>query len=196
VSEAQAVQGQDVYVVGAGNSAGQAAMHLSKYASRVTLLARGDSLAAGMSDYLIKEIEAAENVHVRLNTRVVDGGGEGWLERLVLKDFSSGLTKTVPAAGLFVLIGAEPHTGWLPKEIERDDRGYVVTGRDLMRYGQPRRGWHLERLPLLLETSMQGVFAVGDVRHGSVKRVASAVGEGAVAIQMVHEYLSSVSRED
>jgi thioredoxin reductase (NADPH) len=196
VSEAQAVQGQDVYVVGAGNSAGQAAMHLSKYASRVTLLARGDSLAAGMSDYLIKEIEAAENVHVRLNTRVVDGGGEVWLERLVLKDFSSGLTKTVPAAGLFVLIGAEPRTGWLPKEIERDDRGYVVTGRDLMRYGQPRRGWHLERLPLLLETSMQGVFAVGDVRHGSVKRVASAVGEGAIAIQLVHEYLSSVSRED
>ena len=196
VSEAQAVQGQDVYVVGAGNSAGQAAMHLSKYASRVTLLARGDSLVASMSDYLIKEIEAAENVRVRLNTRVVDGDGEGWLERLVLKDFASGLTETVPAAGLFVLIGAEPHTAWLPKEIERDDRGYVVTGRDLMRYGQPRRGWHLERLPLLLETSMQGVFAVGDVRHGSVKRVASAVGEGAIAIQMVHEYLSSVSRED
>ena len=195
VSEAQAMQGQEVYVVGAGNSAGQAPMHLSKYASRVTLLVRGDSLAAGMSDYLVKEIEAAENIQVHLNTRVVDGGGEGRLERLVLKDSASGLTKTVPAAGLFVLIGAEPHTSWLPEKVERDDRGYVVTGRDLLRYGRPRRGWHLERLPLLLETSMQGVFAVGDVRHGSVKRVASAVSEGAIAIQMIHEYLSLVSLE-
>jgi thioredoxin reductase (NADPH) len=195
VSEAQAVQGQEVYVVGAGNSAGQAAMHLSKYASRVTLLARGDSLAASMSEYLIKEIEAAENIKVRLNTRVIDGGGEGQLERLVLKDSVSGVTETVPAAALFVLIGAQPHTSWLPAEIERDERGYVITGRDLLRYGQPRRGWHLERLPLLLETSMAGVFAAGDVRHGSVKRAASAVGEGSIAVQMVHEYLSSASRK-
>ncbi|MDQ3942875.1 MAG: FAD-dependent oxidoreductase, partial [Actinomycetota bacterium] len=194
VSETQAMQGQDVYVVGAGNSAGQAAIHLSKYASRVTLLARGDSLVASMSAYLIKEIEAAENIDVRLNTRVVGGGGEGRLERLVLKDSASGVTETVPAAALFVLIGAEPRTDWLPQEIKRDDRGYVITGRDLARYGLPRRGWHLERLPLLLETSMPGVFAAGDVRHGSVKRVASAVGEGSIAIQMVHEYLSSVSQ--
>ncbi len=194
VSEAQAMQGRDVYVVGAGNSAGQAATHLSKYASRVTLLARGDSLAASMSDYLIKEIEAAENIHVRLNTQVIDGGGEGRLEHLVLKDSASGHTETVPAAALFVLIGAEPHTEWLPEKIERDDRGYVITGRDLSRYGQPRRGWRLERLPLLMETSMAGVFAVGDVRHGSVKRVASAVGEGSIAVQMVHEYLSSAPR--
>ncbi len=191
VSEAQAMQGKEVYVVGGGNSAGQAAMHLSKYASRVTLLVRGDSLAADMSEYLIKEIEASENIDVRLNTQVVDGGEEQ-LERLVLKDSASGLTETVPAAALFVLIGAEPHTSWLPKEVERDDRGYVITGRDLLRYGQPRRGWHLGPLPLLMETSMAGVFAVGDVRHGSVKRVASAVGEGYIAIQMVHEYLSSV----
>jgi thioredoxin reductase (NADPH) len=195
VSEAQAVQGQEVYVVGAGNSAGQAAMHLSKYASHVTLLARGDSLATSMSEYLIKEIEAAENIEVRLNTRVIDGGGEGQLERLVLKDSVSGLTETVPAAALFVLIGAQPHTSWLPAEIERDERGYVITGRDLLRYGQPRRGWHLERLPLLLETSMAGVFAAGDVRHGSVKRAASAVGEGSIAVQMDHEYLSSASRK-
>ena len=192
VSEAQAMQGKEVYVVGGGNSAGQAATHLSKYASRVTLLVRGDSLAADMSDYLMKEIEASENIDVRLNTQVVDGGGEEQLEHLVLEDSASGLTETVPAAALFVLIGAEPHTSWLPEEIERDDRGYVITGRDLLRYGQPRRGWRIERLPLLMETSMAGVFAVGDVRHGSVKRVASAVGEGSIAIQMVHEYLSSV----
>jgi thioredoxin reductase (NADPH) len=194
VSEAQAVQGQEVYVAGAGNSAGQAAMHLSKYASHVTLLARGDSLAASMSEYLIKEIEASENIEVRFNTQAVDGGGEGRLEYLVLEDSTSGLTEIVPAAALFVLIGAEPHTGWLPEEIQRDEKGYVVTGKDLSRYGHPRRGWHVERLPLLMETSMSGVFAVGDVRHGSVKRIASAVGEGSIAVQMIHEYLTSVTR--
>jgi thioredoxin reductase (NADPH) len=194
VSEAQSVQGQEVYVAGAGNSAGQAVMHLSKYASRVTLLARGDSLAASMSEYLIKEIEASENIEVRFNTEAVDGGGEGRLEYLLLEDATSGLTETVSAAALFVLIGAELHTSWLPEEIQRDEKGYVVTGKDLSRYGSPRRGWHLERLPLLMETSMSGVFAVGDVRHGSVKRVASAVGEGAIAIQMVHEYLTSITQ--
>ena len=195
VSEAQAMKEQDVYVVGAGNSAGQAAIHLSKYASGVTLVARGDSLADSMSEYLIREIEAAQNITVRLNTQVIDGGGRGRLERLVLEDSASGTTETVPAAGLFVLIGAEPHTGWLPDGITRDEGGYVVTGRDFSRYGLPRRGWHLERPPLLLETSMPGVFAVGDVRHGSVKRVASAVGEGSIAVQMVHEYLDLMRRE-
>jgi thioredoxin reductase (NADPH) len=194
VSEAQSVQGQEVYVAGAGNSSGQAAVHLSKYASRVTLLARGNSLAASMSEYLIKEIEAAENIEVHFNTQVVDGGGEGRLEYLVLEDATSGLTETGPAAALFVLIGAEPHTSWLPEEIQRDEKGYIVTGKDLLRYGNPRRGWHLERLPLLMETSMSGVFAVGDARHGSVKRVASAVGEGSIAIQMIHEYLTSVTQ--
>ena len=189
VSEARAMQGQDVYVVGAGNSAGQAALHLAKYASSVTLLARGDSLATSMSRYLIREIEAAQNVAVRLGTRVVDGGGRGRLENLVLEDAASGLTETVPAAGLFVLIGAEPHTDWLPEEITRDEHGFVVTGRDFSHYGAPHRGWHVERLPLPLETSMPGVFAAGDVRRGAVKRVASAVGEGSIAIQTIHEYL-------
>jgi thioredoxin reductase (NADPH) len=190
VSEAQAMWGQEVYVVGAGNSAGQAALHLAKYASRVTLLARGDSLETSMSRYLIKEIDAAQNVDVRLGTRVVDGGGRGRLENLVLEDSASGLTETVNAAGLFVLIGAEPHTDWLPGEITRDENGYIVTGRDFSQYGTPHRGWHVERFPLPLETSMPGVFAAGDVRHGAVKRVASAVGEGSIAIQTVHEYLS------
>jgi thioredoxin reductase (NADPH) len=191
VTEAQAMRGKEVYVVGAGNSAGQAALHLSKYASRVTVLVRGDSLAASMSRYLIKEIEAEENVEVRTNTRVVDGGGQGRLEHLALEDSLSVLTETVPAAGLFVLIGAKPHTGWLPEEVERDEVGFIFTGRDAPSYGRPRHGWHLGRLPLALETSIPGVFAVGDVRHGSVKRVASAVGEGSVAIQTIHEYLAS-----
>ncbi len=194
VSEAQAMRGQEVYVVGAGNSAGQAALHLAKYASRVTLVARGESLETSMSQYLIKEIEAAQNVAVRPGTRVVDGGGRGRLENLILKDCASGRTEHVPAAGLFVLIGAEPHTDWLPEEVTRDEDGYVVTGRDFSYYGVPHRGWHVERLPMPLETSMPGVFAAGDVRHGAVQRVASAVGEGSIAIQTVHEYLSPSQR--
>jgi thioredoxin reductase (NADPH) len=142
-----------------------------------------------MSDYLIKEIEAAPNIRVRCRTRVVDGGGEGRLEYLVLKDLESESAETVPAAALFVLIGAEPRTGWLPDEIVRDRRGYVITGPDLLQDGRPPRGWPLGRPPLTMETSMPGVFAAGDVRYGSVKRVASAVGAGAIAIQSVHEHL-------
>ena len=190
VSEARAMWGQEVYVVGAGNSAGQAALHLAKYASRVTLVARGGSLESRMSRYLIREIEATRNVDVRLGTSVVDGGGRGRLENIVLEDPTSGLTETVSAAGLFLLIGAQPHTSWLPEEIARDEDGYVVTGRDVSYYSAAHRGWHVERLPLPLETSMPGVFAAGDVRRGSVKRVSSAVGEGSMAIQAVHEYLT------
>ncbi len=195
VSEAQAMKGEEVYVVGGGNSAGQAAMHLSRYASRVTLLVRGGSLAASLSDYLMEQIGATENVEVRLNTRVTGGGGEGRLERLVLEDSLSGFTETVPAAALFVLIGAKPHTEWLPREIERDDRGFVVTDRDLLPHvdgrspGPPYSGWPLERPTLPLETSLPGVFAAGDARHGSIKRVAPAVGEGSVAITSIREYL-------
>ena len=187
-SEAQAMEGQEVYVVGGANSAGQAAMHLSRYASRVTMLVRGHSLTADMSDYLIQEIEAAQNIDVRCRTRVTDGGGEGRLEHLVLEDTASGHTETVPAAALFVLIGAAPRTGWLPEEIQRDKRGFVVTGQDLLQNGRPPQGWTLGRLPLHMETSMPGVFAAGDVRYGSVNRVASAVGAGAIAIQSVHEH--------
>jgi thioredoxin reductase (NADPH) len=190
VTEAQAMEGQDVYVVGGANSAGQAAMHLSKYASQVTLLVRGESLTASMSDYLIKEIEATPNIGIRLNTRVVDGGGEGRLEHLIIEGSTPSDTETVPAAALFVLIGAEPHTGWLPKEVLRDERGFVLTGQDLRHDGLPPHGRFPKRAPMPLETSVPGVFAVGDVRHGSVKRVASAVGEGSVAVQMVHRHLA------
>jgi thioredoxin reductase (NADPH) len=181
--EAQGMSGEDVHVVGGANSAGQAALHLARYARHVTLLVRGSSLAATMSDYLLREIEATANVTVRHQVEVVGGGGGRRLAHLQLRDRRSGEVETVPAAGLFVLIGAAPHTDWLPGEIDRDDSGYVLTGAD--RPGGAQAG----RSARLFETTLSGVFAVGDVRHGSVKRVASSVGEGSVAIRMVHEYL-------
>jgi thioredoxin reductase (NADPH) len=181
-SEAPGLAGHDVCVLGGANSAGQAALHLARYARRVTLVVRAGSLAAGMSHYLARQVEATPNIDVRLRTEVVGGGGDAWLERLVLRDAASGDEETIDAAGLFLMIGARPHTDWLPEEIGRDPRGFVLTGPDLT--GEPR--WPLERPPFELETSMPGVFAAGDVRHGSVKRVASAVGEGSVAIQELH----------
>ena len=189
-SEAQAMEGQAVYVVGGANSAGQATVHLARYASEVTMLVRGSSLAATMSDYLVRELEAAANVRVRFGTEVVDGNGDGRLTSLTLRDRRSGAAEAVPAAALFVLIGAEPHTGWLPEAVLRDRWGFVVTGADLLADGTPPPGWPLDRPPMPFESSMPGVFAVGDVRHGSTKRVASAVGEGSVAIQLVHQYLT------
>jgi thioredoxin reductase (NADPH) len=190
VSEAPAMTGSQVFVVGAGNSAGQAALHLAKYAAQVTLLVRGGSLGQTMSDYLVKEIQASRITDVRLGTQVVGAGGVGRLEYLTLRDARTGATETVPAAALFILIGAEPHAEWLAGTLERDQKGFVLTGHDLLREGQPPPGWPLERLPLLLETSIPGVFAAGDVRHRSIKRVASAVGEGSIAIQLVHQHLS------
>jgi thioredoxin reductase (NADPH) len=188
-AEARAMEGQDVFVVGAGNSAGQAALHLAKYAASVALLVRGPDLAKSMSDYLIQELEQAPNVSVRLGTQVVGGLGAHRLEGLVLRRRDTETIEEVPAAALFVMIGGEPRTEWLAG-VERDDRGYVVTGHDLLGPGGSPDGWPLRRPPLLLETSIPGVFAAGDVRHRSVKRVASAVGEGAVAVQLVHQYLS------
>lgn len=190
VSEAKALEGQRVFVAGGGNSAGQAALHLADYAEHVTLLVRGDSLAASMSEYLTKEIDATANIAVQLGTEVVEGEGQGRLEALVLLDRATGERNRVPAAALFVLIGAQPHTDWLPPVIERDDWGYVLTGPDLLRDGKPPPSWPLERPPMMLETSIPGVFAAGDVRARSVKRVASGVGEGAIAVQLIHEYLS------
>ena len=190
VTEAEAMSGEKVFVVGGGNSAGQAAVHLSKFAEQVTLLVRGPSLAQSMSDYLIKELDAEPNVEIRYEVEVVDGEGESRLERLTLKDRESGETETVPAGAAFVLIGAEPRTDWLPEEIERDRWGFVLTGNDLLRNGETPDRWPLDRPPMLLETSLPGVFAVGDVRHASIKRVASAVGEGSISIRMVHEYLA------
>jgi thioredoxin reductase (NADPH) len=191
VSEAEAMGGQLVAVAGAGNSAGQAAVHLARFAERVVLLVRGEDLASSMSDYLIREIDALPNVEVRLHTRVVEGRGTRRLERLLLEDGRTGKREELAATALFVLIGADPRTEWLPAAIRRDDRGFILTG--------PRHGGRegtdeppLERAPFLHETSLPGVFAVGDVRHGSVKRVASAVGEGGVVVHSVHQYLATL----
>ena len=193
VSEAPAMAGRQVFVVGAGNSAGQAALHLAKYAEQVTLLVRGDSLGQTMSDYLVTQIQATETITVRLHTEVVGAGGAGRLEQLTLRATRTGSTETVPAMALFILIGAQPHTDWLAGTLERDQHGFILTGRDLLRDGQPPPGWPPNRLPLLLESSLHGVFAAGDVRHRSIKRVASAVGEGSIAIQLIHDYLGDLS---
>jgi thioredoxin reductase (NADPH) len=176
-------------VVGGANSAGQAAVHLARHAEQVTLLVRGDALAEGMSTYLLQELQRADNVTVRLHTEVTEVHGAGRLEALTIRDRVAKVTETLPVAALFIMIGAEPHTDWLAGTLQRDDRGFLLTGRDLLRDGRPPLGWPLDRPPLLLESSLPGVFAAGDIRHGSVKRVASAVGEGATAIQLVHEYL-------
>jgi thioredoxin reductase (NADPH) len=187
-SEAAGLKGLEVYVVGGANSAGQAALHLARYARRVTLVVRSQSLAAGMSHYLARQIESTPNVGVRLGTEVVGGGGDGWLDHLVLRSAGDD-DEIVEAQGLFLMIGARPRTDWLPPEIARDSRGFVLTGADL----GADAGWPLERAPFLLETSMPGVFAAGDARHGAVKRVASAVGEGSIAIQLVHQFVAAES---
>jgi thioredoxin reductase (NADPH) len=178
--EAPAMAGRDVYVLGGANSAGQAALYLARYARRVTLVVRAQSVSAGMSHYLVRQVEATDNVEIRAGTEIVNGGGDGRLEHLTLRERPRGGQHTVAAEALFVMIGARPHTDWLPPDVARDAHGFILTGTDL------RETWPLDRSPLLLETTMPGVFAAGDVRHGSVKRVASAVGEGSVAIQLVH----------
>jgi thioredoxin reductase (NADPH) len=183
-TEARALAGKRAFVVGGGNSAGQAALHLSTYAQHVTILIRSTSLAVSMSQYLIREIEAAPNIEVRYRTEVAGGGGDGRLEQLRLRHRETANTQTEPADGLFVLIGAQPFTDWLPETVGRDQWGYILTGTDLA------ERWTLAREPYLLETSTPGVFAVGDVRHGSVKRVASAVGDGSIAIRLAHDYLA------
>jgi thioredoxin reductase (NADPH) len=190
-TEAQAMDGAHAYVVGAGNSAGQAAIYLARYADQVTMIVRGGVLGASMSDYLVQLIDAAENIDVRLHTTVIDGHGhgDGRLEELVLRDSDTGDTRSVPADALFVLIGARPHTTWLPESIQRDRHGFVLTGTDVVPASTASAGGGKRRPPLPLETSMPGVFAAGDVRHGSIKRVASAVGDGGLSIRSVHQYL-------
>ena len=184
-AEAPAMVGEDVFVVGGANSAGQAALHLARFAARVTLLVRGESLADGMSEYLITQIKATSNILIRLKTRVIDGRGAHRLETLVLEDGATGRREEVAAAALFVLIGAEPRTDWLAHVVQRDGRGFILTDHDV-----GASAWALVRAPLPYETSLPGVFAVGDVRHGSFKRVAEAVGEGSVAVGSVHRYLA------
>jgi thioredoxin reductase (NADPH) len=189
-SEAQAMEGREVFVVGAGNSGGQAALHLARYARQVTMLVRGDSLARSMSDYLIREIEATPNIAVRLRTEITDGHGDDQLEALTVCDNRAGRAERVAADALFVLIGGEPRTEWLPETMQRE-YGYILTGRDVRADGPYPARWPRHRAPLPLETSIPGVFAAGDARYRSIMRVASAVGDGAAAVRLAHEYLSA-----
>jgi thioredoxin reductase (NADPH) len=188
VSDAKDFAGQDVVIVGGANSAGQAAMHFSNHARRVTMLVRGDSLASSMSHYLLERISSTPNIEVALETRVVGVSGEDGLECVAVSR-AGGERRELGAKGMFIFIGASPHTEWLAGTLGRDERGFVLTGRDGMTAARTPR-WPLERDPYLLESCMPGVFVAGDVRHGSIKRVASAVGEGAMAVQFVHQHLA------
>ncbi|GIH14562.1 FAD-dependent oxidoreductase [Rugosimonospora africana] len=189
-TEAPSCAGEEVYIVGGANSAGQAAVYFSRYASRVHILIRSGDLGRSMSRYLIDQIEGIDTIEVHPHTEVMAAQGDGHLERLVLCDGRSGQTRTADAAALFIFIGAQPRTDWLGDAVARDSRGFVVTGADLVRDGQRPTGWTLPRDPYHLESSLPGVFAAGDVRADSLKRVASAVGEGAAAVALVHRYLA------
>jgi thioredoxin reductase (NADPH) len=190
MTEALGVAGQDVFVVGAGNSAGQAALHLARYARSVTLLVRGKSLEDSMSKYLIERIGEAENVTVRTGASIAELHGEDSLQSVSIRDAETGETSEVPARAVFVFIGASPRTDWLKDNLQLDAQGFIPSGPDLERpQGRLPGGWTLEREPFWLETSLPGVFVAGDVRRQSTKRIASAVGEGAMAVTFVHQHL-------
>jgi thioredoxin reductase (NADPH) len=191
-TEALRCKGEVVYVVGGANSAGQAAMNFAKYAERVIILVRGESLASTMSQYLIDQVKATANIQLWTHASVAEAHGETHLEEISVLCSDTGKTERVPASAMFIFIGALPQTDWLAGIVERDERGFLLTGPDLIRDRERTKGWTLDRDPFLLETNVPGIFAVGDVRHGSIKRVASGVGEGSVAVQFIHQYLSKV----
>ena len=191
-TEAMACKDETVYVVGGANSAGQAAMNFAKYAQKVVILVRGSSLSSTMSQYLIDQIKVTPNIQVWAHASVAEVHGGTHVEEISVLCSDTGKIERVPANSVFIFIGALPKSDWLGGVVERDDRGFLLTGPDLAVDGKPPKGWSLERLPFLLETNVPGIFAVGDVRHGSVKRVASGVGEGSVAVQFIHQYLSKV----
>jgi len=193
--EAPATRGHTVYIVGGGNSAGQAAVYLAKYAEHVTIVVRGDSLSATMSSYLIDQIGELPNVSVRPKTEVTRAAGAGRLEQLTLRDSATGRTDDVEAGALFILAGAQPRTDWLPGTLARDDAGFLLTGPDIAPAGGLPAGWPLTRPPLQMETSIPAAFAAGDIRHGSTKRVAAAVGEGASAVQSAHRRFQELAAE-
>jgi thioredoxin reductase (NADPH) len=180
-------------MVGGANSAGQAAIHFSKYSKTVTLVVRGDSLTKSMSYHLINQINGTSNIHILLNSKVTEVQGENRLELVTVYNTQTGEQHTVPCSILYIFIGAVPHTEVLAGIIERDANGFILTGQDLIQDGRKHpRGWSLDRPPFLLETNVPGIFAAGDVRHGSTKRVATGVGEGSLAVQLIHQYLKSV----
>ena len=191
-TEALSCKGEIIYVIGGANSAGQAAMNFAKYADRVVIVVRGSSLSSSMSQYLIDQVKETPNIQIWPHASVSEAHGDTHLEEISVLCSDTGKTERVPANAMFIFIGALPRTDWLADVVERDERGFILTGPDLIRDGQRPRGWTLDRDPFLLETNVPGLFAVGDVRHGSVKRVASGVGEGSVAVQFIHQYLSKV----
>jgi thioredoxin reductase (NADPH) len=189
IAEAMFCQNEDVYIVGGANSAGQAAVYFSLYARRVIMLVREDSLSKEISKYLIDRIEHTHNIEVRTCTRVVAVQGKDHLEQITTVNDKTPKEKVFPATSLFIFIGAEPHTDWLKNAVKIDEKGFVLTGSDLMQNDQLPESWQLDRKPFHLETSVPGIFAAGDVRYGSVKRVASSVGEGTMAVMFIHRYL-------
>jgi thioredoxin reductase (NADPH) len=191
-TEALSCKGEIVYVVGGANSAGQAAMNFAKYAERVIILVRGESLSSTMSQYLIDQVKETPNIQLWTHASVAEAHGETHLEEISVLCTDTGKLERVPASAMFIFIGALPQTEWLAGIVERDERGFLLAGPDLMQDGQRPKGWTPDRDPFLLETNVPGIFAVGDVRHGSIKRVASGVGEGSVAVQFIHQYLSKV----
>jgi thioredoxin reductase (NADPH) len=191
-TEALSCKNELVYVIGGANSAGQAAMNFAKYAERVVIVVRGKSLSSTMSQYLIDQIKERPNIQLWANASVSEVHGETHLEEISFLCSDTNKVERVPASAMFIFIGAVPRTDWLAGVVERDEHGFILTGPDVIRDGQRPKGWMLDRDPFLLETSVPGIFAVGDVRHGSVKRVASGVGEGSVAVQFIHQYLSKV----
>ncbi|HEX6481136.1 MAG TPA: FAD-dependent oxidoreductase [Ktedonobacteraceae bacterium] len=189
IAEAMSCGNEDVYIIGGANSAGQAAIYFAKYARRVIMLVRDESLSKDMSKYLIDRIENTDNIEVKTCTRVVAAQGKNHLESITIVNDKTHEEKTVPATSLFIFIGAEPHTNWLNGVVKGDEKGFILTGPDLMHEGHLPQDWSSDREPFFLETSVPGIFAAGDVRHGSIKRVASSVGEGAMAVQLIHRYL-------
>ena len=192
MTEALSCKDEDVYIVGGANSAGQAAMYFSRHARKVVILCRSEDLRKGMSEYLVKQIEDTPNIEVRIKSGVSEAFGEDHLEKLTVRNSATGEEETVPAHSLFIFIGASPKTDWLEGVVERDERGFILSGQDLVKNGKWPKNWTENRDPFLLETSVPGIFVAGDVRHGSVKRVASGVGEGSISVQFIHQYLAKV----